>query len=506
MNFRLIVIMSLMALPSSSFFLSGYLTRLIERDEQTVKQLDYALTLHNSAAYRYLVLNHREGSESWLFAQKELAKVDAKAALSLANWYNKQSQLLESLAPEKHSKNLQKMVFWLQQAVRLNDDEAKISLVEHYLKSESFDKAKVVLSQMPQETLFTVLLKIRLSVALGEQENTLALIKKNVRLLEQHIQGQTLLNKLKKFQVITHSAEIPEQLIAQNCTISLQLFATQLTHLDLLEQLVSDFMAKKISQSVCFTQIRYLSKQALECESKKNSAISCNEKLFNQIAATVNTRYIGVMLPEGGANVHFGILYFDKFDTPDVLSHEISHFFGFIDEYPLKENHEACLNIQQKPFARNVAVLSPTYQGERERVRAEVLKQLVWAKHIDPKTPILQAMPGAKKHWRLGTPKKYINKVGLFPARSCEQSKGQATGALQAYKPLAQRTHLEYYEHSLPPLYLSLLFQKPKHYLMPSFHWNIALAEYLSGNEEQANYWLSQSLKWQHKSDSKQVH
>ena len=353
MNFRLIVIMSLMALPSSSFFLSGYLTRLIESDEQTVKQLDYALTLHNSTAYRYLVLKNREGSEPWLFAQKELAKVDAKAALTLANWYSKQSQLLESLAPEKHSKNQQNMVLWLQQAIRLNDDEAKISLAEHYLNSESFDKAKVVLSQMPQEALFTVLLKVKLSIAIGEQASALALIEKNSSLLNQHIQGQTLLNKLKKFQVITHSADIPEQLIGKNCPISLQLFATQLTHLDLLEQLVSDFMAKEISQFVCFAPIRYLSKQVLECESQKSSAISCNEKLFNQIAATVNTRYLGVMLPEGGANVHFGILYFDKFDTVDVLSHEISHFLGFIDEYPLKENHEACLDIQQKPFAHN---------------------------------------------------------------------------------------------------------------------------------------------------------
>jgi hypothetical protein len=83
----------------------------------------------------------------------------------------------------------------------------------------------------------------------------------------------------------------------------------------------------------------------------------------------VTTRYIAIMLPKGGANVHFGMLYFDAKDSIDVIEHEISHLLGFVDEYPLGKGHSKCRTSQQQISAQNIAVLQNGYQGERSAIR-----------------------------------------------------------------------------------------------------------------------------------------
>ncbi|RHW74959.1 hypothetical protein [Colwellia sp. RSH04] len=488
-----------MLLPSSSFFLSNHLTVLIEQQNHNEQQLQYALTRNNSAAFRHVVLNSRKGSEPWFVAQKALAKIDANAALSLAKWYQKQSLLLTNLSLENYTLTKHKMEMWLEQAVRLKNIEASAILAQHYLENELLDKAKIVIQAIPKQSMQGVLLKIKLAIATGDQSQLQILMKKHEANLKQTVEGQSLLNDIYKFNVLALPLESNQTDNYQSCVSSLQLFASQLSHLYKLEELVTSFREKKLSQHICIAPIRYISNQMLDCKTEHNLAIACDETGFSHVASTVDTRHIGIMLGEGGANVHFGILYFDKNDSVDVFSHEITHLMGFIDEYPLNEQHDACSGIQTETFAHNISVLSPTYQGERKEVRAQILKQISWSKAIEKTTPILQPLAGAKKHWRLGTPKEYQHKVGLFPANSCESTLLQSQNLIQAFKPLYQRTHLEYFEYEIPTVYLSLLAQQPKSYLMPSFHWNIALAQYLAGNTKEAKHWLSISQSWHFK-------
>ena len=127
------------------------------------------------------------------------------------------------------------------------------------------------------------------------------------------------------------------------------------------------------------------------------------------------------------------------------------------------------------------------------------MKQIAWAKYIKATTPILQSVNhlNDKQYWQLGTPKAYQNEIGLFKAQTCEHSEEQEKNSFSAYKAVSQRTKLQYFALDFPSLYAELLQENPQQYLMPSFHYNIALAYYQQHDMEQATAWLEQAARWE---------
>ena len=213
------------------------------------------------------------------------------------------------------------------------------------------------------------------------------------------------------------------------------------------------------------------------------------------------------MLKEGGANVHLGILYFDTNDNSDVFSHEVSHLLGFVDEYPLTSDHDKCQGVQQETFSHNITVLNRYYYGELKEVRARVLENISWSQSIKASTPILQEMQsraGGKKHWRLGTPSEYQNEVGVYLSESCQNSVAldnstltNAESGYSSFKPLSRYTQLRYFENDFPEEYLTILESRPSDFLMPSFHYNIALSLYQQGQMSTVKYWIDNAVKWE---------
>ena len=68
-----------------------------------------------------------------------------------------------------------------------------------------------------------------------------------------------------------------------------------------------------------------------------NTRISCN---IAPLASRLKDRqftHLVIFTRQGKANVHNGIMYLDQKDSYDVLIHELAHFAGFVDEYPLSE-------------------------------------------------------------------------------------------------------------------------------------------------------------------------
>ena len=78
--------------------------------------------------------------------------------------------------------------------------------------------------------------------------------------------------------------------------------------------------------------------QLFECDDvDSNTRISCD---IAPLAAHLKDRqftHLVIFTRQGKANVHNGIMYLDLQDTYDVLIHEMAHFAGFIDEYPLSK-------------------------------------------------------------------------------------------------------------------------------------------------------------------------
>jgi len=499
-----LLIFLLIGLSTSSFFLNDYLTKTINKNKHNLAQLNFALEHNNLAALRFAWENSQFHSKQWLNLAKKLAKTQGKVAYQLANYYQ------DKLEPEP-----EQVIFWYKSAIRLKYFPASITLAQHYFEQEQLDKAAKILAALPAElseklSIEANILKVNIAINQGKLAEVKQVIGHYASQLKTTPTGRLLLTDIKKYQLLSNTIRVnASEWVIEHCDNSIQFFATNLNHLKHLESLIKEVKGQALGQFVCFLPVLYLPINALDCIMEQEQAIRCDERNWQQWLNKINTRYIGLMLPKGGANVHLGILYFDAQDNADVITHEISHLLGFIDEYPLVTGHVKCRSSQSELFSHNISVLQRHYQGEQTAVRSLVMKQIAWAKQIKTTTPILQPVSNLKdkQYWQLGTPEAYQDEVGLFKAQTCQQSVKPEKNSFGAYKAVSQRTKLQYFALDFPSLYAKLLQENPKQYLMPSFHYNIALAYFQQssfqqsnsqqGNIEQANYWLEQAAKWE---------
>ena len=502
----------LTGLSTSSFFLPDFLSRVIENDEHTTRQFNFALAQENEVALLYALQQAKPESEYWQDVAKILAKNNGKVAYLLADFYVNKKHSVESFSHQSEQATL-----WYQQAIRLNYPKASIALAELYFQQGDDLAAQNLLSTLQVMELpsyqhddvaaAAIILKIKVAISIGDITLANSLLIKFSSLLQSSEVGILLLNAIEKYQVLPLSnySRTNTGTNVITCPNSIQFFATNLLHLAQVEQLVKHFKNKPLNDLVCFSPVRYLPLTTLSCSSAPQSTILCDESKFDVIADSVTTRYIGIMLPEGGANVHLGMLYFDAKDSIDVVEHEISHLLGFVDEYPLVKGHVKCRAFQQHISTQNIAVLQKSYQGERSAIREKVLKQLAWADQIKTNTPILHPnnlyLSDENKinnqEWQLGTPERFEQEVGLFRSQTCDNNSTKQKSTFSAFKPLLARTKLQYDELNFPEQYVALFEKNSVDFLMPSFHYNIALAYYQQNNIELANDWLEQAASWE---------
>ena len=505
------------SLSSSSFFLSAYLTKQLSHDNYRVGQLTFALKQNHITALTIKEHKTNLGSTQWLTLNRELAKTQTIAALKLGNWYQQAAE------HESNSISINKAIMWFEQAIRLGSKKAVYMLAQLYYQQDQIAKAQITLEGLSDEIVdndlaeASLLLRINMVIELGNVELLKLLLKSDELTLSDNIQTHRLLADIDKYSVIgdrkilaskTNNKTDVNFKNSSDCLTSLQLFATNLSHLKHIEKLIKRFTEQQaLAKYICLPTPQYISIKALDCIAQADQAISCDEIRWQSVTKDVNTRHIGLMLKEGGANVHLGILYFDTKDNSDVFSHEVSHLLGFVDEYPLTKGHDKCQGVQQETFAHNIAVLNRYYQGEHKEVRASVLDNIPWAQSINASTPILQEIhsrTGDKKHWRLGTPNEYQNEIGVYLSESCQKSNAinnftftNVESAYSSFKPLNRRTQLRYFENDFPEEYLTMLERRPSDFLMPSFHYNIALSLYQQGQISKVKYWIDNAAKWE---------
>ena len=536
---RIIMMSSMIFLSSSSFFLPAYLTDKLERNNYSASQFDFSLQKNYSVALNIEEAKHKDGSSRWLSINKKLAHYQSNSALKLGQWYKQKwykNKILNKPIEDVEQHDLYQAKMWLEQSISLGSTEANLLLAKLYYEDKKFKLSRETLDKYPDRLIHENLvgrvlrLRIKLAIYFGDVELVNQLLKDETLLNSNSELGRLYADIIK--YGIGKTEQAPTELTKAHvkekangfgstnaikhtqeevlpCITSLQLFATSLEHLKHLEKLIKEFKVRQpLSQLICLPTPRYVSKQLIKCEAKAQQAIVCNEAQWQNIPKDISSRHVGLMLEQGGANVYLGILYFDADDDSNVFSHEVSHLLGFIDEYPLSKNHQICQNVQGKPFSHNIAVLKPYYQGDKKKVRENLLKSIPWADDIAITTPIVTADKSTthlkQKRWRLGTPASNRGEVGVYPAETCENafqinhdSSKQSEVNNAAFKPLFQRTQLRYNESDFPKEYLSMIKKRPLIYLMPSYHYNIALALYQKGDIESAKVWLEKSSNWE---------
>ncbi|GLX77153.1 hypothetical protein tinsulaeT_04930 [Thalassotalea insulae] len=447
-----------------SFFLPENLSQRIVNGNASEYVLSYAKYLKLPAYYIYQRKGQAVGSNAWLQATRELANTKANYAVELAQYFLQQD--------DKHQGEL-----WLAHAMTLKNEQAIWILANLRVKEENYQAAVTLLSKLIDDHASAAWseksLRLLIDIALIQGDLTrLAKYTAKLKMIEPE---HPLLNEL--FHYSVSAVKPDEQKLKETCVASVQMYATELSHLRRVSQFITQFNETSLNPYVCFTQPRYISLAQLGCWHQRSDTIRCDEGHWQQLAATIDTRYIGVMLPQGGANVNHGILYVDSSDSFTVFTHEIEHLLGFIDEYPLPKNHAKCAAVQTSPFAFNIAVLPKRLSGNRQAIRKRIIEQLAWGKMIKAQTPILTESNG---QWLLGTPEEYNNEIGLFNSDTClnnQLAQKNQPNAIQAFKPLASLTSMAYHELSFPDTYSRLLAATPRQFLMPDFQRNIAIAQ-----------------------------
>ena len=528
----IIIIMSLsILLSTSSFSFQDYFSALLSPDDRL---FDYAYQQQYTRAIRQKRSRQPHDSTAWLMYTRTLAQTDPIEALALAEYYQHKPDSLSELAKVNAIRQASK---WYQHALALVTSQGLINknLSEQqyaafkqrlYLRAANF-----YVSQNQSTSAFDLLLEIvdanqsallmafDLAMRLGRVDE----LSQYQHLLELSDKGRAHHGLLERYQVLNLWYQtLPEQVISSSklvqanraiCSNSIQFLSATLAGLQHAEQLIEQFQSHPLAEQVCFETPRYLPPKYFDCLTKQGSAISCNLLALSEIAPNIESRYLAFVHSEGGANVHYGSLHLALDDNAQVFAHELSHLVGFGDEYQLRAGHKLCrpehtqesqvYNLVTWPVDELLVSSRASEQtsanfstAERRQQRAEILAKLPWGKLIDDNTPIWQQIGN---RWYLGTPDTYRGKVGLFRAESCD-----ANPDVQAFKPIYDFNQLRFFELDFPQVYLKIKALQPSKYLMPSFHYNLALESFWQNDIEQAKDWLGHSARLEQETKRKE--
>jgi len=449
----------LVILSTSSFFWLTSLVAAVENGHASNSQLNHISQLGLRPLLYQRLNSLTEIDKKWVNIAKALAKSDGEVSYTLAKYY------LER-------KRYRAGELWLSQAIRLKYHQARLLLAKIHLNNHKPHQAKALLQPIEND-IFALRLLIEISITAGENKLTARYTEKfkTLRLINENKEHQVFYQQLEKYSIV-NSANTAKN---QACPTVIAPFATSLENLNYLTSLIESPKLAPFRPYICFSPVKYISKKILNCLHAGNEAIRCDESIWKDQESLISleNRFIAILVEKGGANVNSGILYLDANDTAKVFFHELAHLLGFVDEYPLPTTHFRCLKRQGSAFSHNIAVLPRIYQGPREAVRRRILAQLPWSKYISSTTPLVSK---TAQGWELGTIGGSDDTVGGFIAETCSGPN------FVAVKPLNQRTAMRYFEEAFPTLYMQLLLDKPKQFLMPSYLNNVDIALEMKNN------------------------
>ncbi len=477
-----------MLLSSSSFFYQNYLQYSIKTQTLTLHDIQH--TRKNGYFIQLMSLFNAipEHNQQWIRYAYMLAPYQGEVAYQLAQHFNpiNSSKNVTTLVLEKRQQQYQ---YWLTTSVNLNYVQAVSPLVNALMKQNNYEQVQELLASYYHHS---ELLKTAFILALEQGD------KQKLKLLKPLLTNdKTLMSFTQKMHQYLRTDDIDEnKLINELChhTRIIQPYATNLDDLVKTEALISQLNNDPLAQHFCFLPVRYVPLPDLQCSHENNEVIQCDESRWPEFMTNQVASHSIIVLPNGGANVHGNTMYLDRFDNVAVLVHELSHFLGFVDEYPLIKNHVFC-QYDANHKALNVSLIPKYWLGKRADIRKKVLKLLPWRNYITINTPILSRVSLTTNNhqhvsevkisllsqltsktkqdskeilWQIGTPinnAKVNNEpeaIGVYPALTCHNTQvvNPDTGdVLQSVKPLYKRTTLQYFEVEFPALYLQLIDQ-----------------------------------------------
>lgn len=480
-HFKIIVIVSLLiALSSSSFFYPRYIQNKITTNTLNSNDVIFATEHLHLPVILHAFHQSLIYSNDWLRYAYILANEQGDVAFELAQYFKLHSKSINTTSLDIN-RYQQQYEYWLSRSVQHQYVPAIEQLAAVFFEQGQYEKAQRLLKLYYNESQ---LLALALTQAISKGD-----IKRINNLASKVDNDATLLSlqhKIKTYFITSKKSftHVIERDVSLNnapeiCSNSIQFYATNLVDLQKADNLIKRVATDPLSKHFCFLPVRYVSLPDLHCTHQNTEVIQCNEEQWPNGIKNDSAKYLVMLLPNGGANVHKGIMYLDNNDTIDVFTHELSHFLGFVDEYPLVKGHSFC-QVESVIKAPNIVVLPRYWFGEKEKIRNQVLTQLPWRSLIKKHTQILKkvivselplkqqrVLPKYMKElkngdnylWVLGTFDRENDSVGVYQALTCEKNKYENHDniPLQSFKSLYKSTSLEYFELPMPALYLKTI-------------------------------------------------
>ncbi len=203
------------------------------------------------------------------------------------------------------------------------------------------------------------------------------------------------------------------------CALTLQPVLSTLASADnwlgLMQQWQQDPQLSQLA--ICFNSPQFIDSSDLACSEQAGVRIHCQASALVPVVLQGQATQLVVVAGQGHASYNNGWLQLPVGADLALFRHELSHLFGFLDEYPL-----------------SAAVAAD------ECVPGRITPNLVFAK--SDVTSYLQ-------HWQLAA-----TDIELTAVATCQQLKQQA------YRVVAADSHLQHYELPMPALYLQLMQQQ----------------------------------------------
>lgn len=250
-------------------------------------------------------------------------------------------------------------------------------------------------------------------------------------------------------------ASLPQQWQSEQCRQKILPVALGLAEVVQADRIYRQFYQDRRLKSlpICMAPPQWLKNDALTCDAnwRGQGRLGCDIRPLADMVAAQDISHFVVLAESGKANVNNGVMYLDVGDTYSVFVHELAHFVGFVDEYPL------------------TAGLAREYCSRKNAPNLVFLGEITYA-----------PLENIDKWQAIEFP------VQLTPARTCRNIRQPS------YKPSDRMTFLENHDAKyIPPLYLSIWQQRlndPS--VQRTVSMNLFQAFQRAKQSEQAAFWL----------------
>ena len=277
--------------------------------------------------------------------------------------------------------------------------------------------------------------------------------------------------------------------VTRQCAMKLQFVANSLESIKQAVAFKAQFLKDKRLQSlpICINEPVWFDKNTLSCEhfAINDYRLSCDVGALAKAFLPGDFTHTVIFAEQGKANVNNGIMYLDLADKYSVFVHELAHFAGFVDEYPVSEglSERICEPGQSHP---NILVRSLPKQRDAAQLTEKEIEEGFFSdvdtleeRRDEPELDI--------SYWQ-----QFSNSLAMLKARTCNNHPNQA------YKFVGKMTFMEFHDQEyIPEMYINIWRARlnSPHLLVPA-SLNIAHALEDKGDFKKAEKWRTHFIQF----------